>query len=338
VDGVKTNDTPLTWNPGLHNVADGAVLEFPAGTATPVIARAPAQDATWLRPNAAGDPYGLLGIYSLLLATFLGTMGLPHVLVRFYANPDGRTARRTAVLVLALIGVFYVAVTAVGALSRLYTPQLLISGETDAAVLLLPQAVLGNGPLGIALGAVVAAGAWATFLATSSGLVVSIAGVLASDVFSSKRTGAFRMATVIGGMVPLVVSLLVMRMEFGEAVALVFAMSASTFCPLLVLGIWWRGLTATGAVAGVAVGGVLSGAAIVASLASVWAPGWIGVLILRPALVSVPAAFLTMIIVSLFTAATRPLGVDQLLLRLHAPERLGLSRDRPADRLRGPAA
>jgi Na+(H+)/acetate symporter ActP len=338
VDGVKTNDTTLTWNPGLHNVADGAVLEFPAGTATPVIARAPAQDATWLRPNAAGDPYGLLGIYSLLLATFLGTMGLPHVLVRFYANPDGRTARRTAVLVLALIGVFYVAVTTVGALSRLYTPQLLISGETDAAVLLLPQAVLGNGPLGIALGAVVAAGAWATFLATSSGLVVSIAGVLASDVFSSKRTGAFRMATVIGGMVPLVVSLLVMRMEFGEAVALVFAMSASTFCPLLVLGIWWRGLTATGAVAGVAVGGVLSGAAIVASLASVWAPGWIGVLILRPALVSVPAAFLTMIIVSLFTADTRPLGVDQLLLRLHAPERLGLSRDRPADRLRGPAA
>ena len=32
--------------------------------------------------------------YSLILATFLGTMGLPHVLVRFYTNPDGRTARR----------------------------------------------------------------------------------------------------------------------------------------------------------------------------------------------------------------------------------------------------
>ena len=338
VDGVKTDDTALTWKPGLHVVSDGARLEFPAGTATPVIEGAPAQDATWLRPNASGDPYGLLGTYSLLLATFLGTMGLPHVLVRFYANPDGRTARRTAVLVLALIGIFYVAVTAVGALSRLYTPQLLISGETDAAVLLLPQAVLGNGPLGIALGAVVAAGAWATFLATSSGLVVSIAGVLASDVFSSKRTGAFRMATVIGGVVPLVVSLLVTRMEFGEAVALVFAMAASTFCPLLVLGIWWRGLTAAGAVAGVAVGGVLSAAAIVASLAGVWAPGWVGVLILRPALVSVPAAFLTMLGVSFFTASTRPLGVEQLLLRLHAPERLGLSRDRPVDRLRGPAA
>ncbi|HEY0815308.1 MAG TPA: cation acetate symporter [Pseudonocardia sp.] len=338
VDGVQASGTTLRWNPGLHSVADGAVLEFPAGTTTPVVEGAPADDATWLLPNASGDPYSLLGIYSLLLATFLGTMGLPHVLVRFYTNPDGRAARRTAVFVLALIGIFYLAVTAVGALSRLYTPQLLISGETDAAVLLLPQAVLGSGPLGVGLGAVVAAGAWATFLATSSGLVVSVAGVLAADVFSSRRTGAFRMATVIGGAVPLVLSLLVTRMEFGEAVALVFAMAASTFCPLLVLGIWWRGLTAAGAAAGVAVGGVLAGGAIGLSLAGITQPGWIGVLMLRPALVSVPAAALTMLVVSLFTASSRPAGVDQLLLRLHAPERLGLSRDRPAERLRGPAA
>lgn len=339
VDGVQASDATLTWNPGLHRVDDGAVLGFPAGTATPVIDKAPADDATWMLPDASGDPYGLLGTYSLLLATFLGTMGLPHVLVRFYANPDGRTARRTAVFVLALIGTFYIVVTALGALSRLYTPQLLISGQTDAAVLLLPQAVLGSGPLGITLGVVVAAGAWATFLATSSGLVVSIAGVLATDVLGSRRSGAFGIATVIGGAVPLVVSLLVMRMEFGEAVALVFAMAASTFCPLLVLGIWWRGLTAAGAAAGVAVGGVLSGGPIVASLAGIVEPGLIGVLLLRPALVSVPAAFLTMLVVSLLTASSRPLGVDQLLLRLHAPERLGLTRDRPTtERLRGPAA
>ncbi len=326
VDGTDASDATLTWNPGLHTVESGSVLGFPAGTATPVVQDAPAHDDMWLRPNASSNGYGLLGTYSLLLATFLGTMGLPHVLVRFYANPDGRSARRTAVFVLALIGIFYVAVTAVGAVSRLYTPQLLISGDVDAAVLLLPQAVFGNGPLGIALGAVVAAGAWATFLATSSGLVVSIAGVLATDVIGSGRTHAFRVATVIGGLVPLLISQVVMRMEFGEAVALVFAMAASTFCPLLVLGIWWRGLTAPGASAGVAVGGLLSAAAIGMSLEGVTAPGWVGVLLLRPAIVSVPAAFLTMVVVSLLTANRRPAGVELLLLRLHAPERLGLGR------------
>ena len=202
------------------------------------------------------------------IATFLGTMGLPHVLVRFYTNPDGRDARRTAVFVLALIGIFYIAVTAVGAISRLYVPKLLISGETDAAVLLLPQAVLGSGPLGITIGALVAAGAWATFLATSSGLVVSIAGVIRTDVIGPGRSRVSGwVATIVGGLVPLLVSQIIMRMEFAEAVALVFALAASTFCPLLVLGIWWRGLTPPGAVAGVATGGVLAGSAIVMCLA-----------------------------------------------------------------------
>ena len=336
VDGVEVRDQYLTWQPGLHTVANGASLGFEAGTATPVVTPAPADDATWLLPNASNRPYNLLGIYSLLLATFLGTMGLPHVLVRFYSNPDGRDARRTAVLVLALIGIFYIVVTAVGAISRLYTPKLLISGETDAAVLLLPQAVLGSGPLGIAIGALVAAGAWATFLATSSGLVVAIAGVIRTDVIGSggsRLSGWF--ATVVGGLVPLLVSQVVMRMEFAEAVALVFALAASTFCPLLVLGIWWRGLTPPGAVAGVATGGVLAGAAIVLSLGGYSVPGLLGVLIDRPAIVSVPAAFLVMVVVSVATGRGCPVAADQLLLRLHAPERLGLSRgvERPA---RGP--
>ena len=77
-------------------------------------------------------------------------------------------------------------------------------------MLLLPQAVLGSGPLGIALGAIVAAGAWATFLATSSGLIVSIAGVIAPDVRLRRGVGV-PVGAVIGGAVPLFVSQVVMR-------------------------------------------------------------------------------------------------------------------------------
>ncbi|MDX6204310.1 MAG: hypothetical protein QOF39_367 [Frankiales bacterium] len=40
-----------------------------------------------------------------------------------------------------------------------------------------------------------------------------------------------------------------------------FAVAASSFCPLLLLGIWWRGLTYTGAMAGLLLGG---GSAVVA--------------------------------------------------------------------------
>jgi Na+(H+)/acetate symporter ActP len=343
VDGVALVDAPVRWEVGAHRVEAGAELEFPSGAPVPVVAGAPVADSTWIAPFADGREHGLLGTYSLIIALFLGTMGLPHVLVRFYTNPDGRAARRTAVIVLAMVGGFYVAVTLLGALSRLYTPQLLVSGDTDAAVLLLPSAVLGSGLAGALLGGLVAAGAWAAFLSTASGLIVSIAGVLSTDILPSNflrsgRVRDFRFAAVLAGVGPLALSVAVSRLDFGEAVSLVFAVAASTFCPLLVLGIWWRGLTPQGGIAGILVGGVSSAGAVAVSLAGYGGSGWLGVLLYRPAIITVPAAFLTMIVVSRLTARQRPSDADYILLRLHAPERLGLTRDRLEDNLNRPAS
>jgi Na+(H+)/acetate symporter ActP len=334
VDGRQVVDGLVRWEAGRHTVQAGSELDFPAGAAVPVVAGAPVSDSTWLAPFPDGREHGLLATYSLIIALFLGTMGLPHVLVRFYTNPDGRAARRTAVFVLALLGCFYFAVTLLGALSRLYTPQLLVNGDTDAAVLLLPTAVLGSGLAGALLGGLVAAGAWAAFLSTASGLIVSVAGVLSTDLIGSSKVRDFRLSAVIAGAVPLAMAVGVTRLDFGEAVALVFAVAASTFCPLLVLGIWWRGLTAAGGIAGVLVGGIGSAGAVALSLAGFVDSGWLGVLLYRPAIATVPAAFVTMIVVSRMTARHRPVDADQVLLRLHAPERLGLSRDRLEDRQR----
>ena len=61
----------------------------------------------WSIPLGDGGGEGLYVTYSLIIATFLGTMGLPHVVVRFYTNPDGRAARRTTLVVLGLLGMFY---------------------------------------------------------------------------------------------------------------------------------------------------------------------------------------------------------------------------------------
>ena len=72
----------------------------------------------------------------------------------------------------------------------------------------------------------------------------------------------FRLATVSPAIVPIVLVALVSDMDVSRVVGLAFAVAASSFCPLLVLGIWWRGLTDLGAAAGILVGG---GAAIGAS-------------------------------------------------------------------------
>ena len=67
-------------------------------------------------------------------------------------------------------------------------------------------------------------------------------------------------------------------------------MAASTFCPLLLLGIWWRGLTARGAIAGLLVGGLGSGAAVIYTLVDPDATGWDAALLGQPAAWSVPGA------------------------------------------------
>ncbi len=220
----------------------------------------------WLVPLTGLGEHPLFTDYSLILATFLGTMGLPHVLVRFYTNPDGRAARTTTLVVLGLLGVFYLFPTVYGALGRVYAPNLLREGNADAVVLVLPDAALGGLP-GELLGGLVAAGAFAAFLSTASGLLVSVSGVLSTDLFGRWSGGHgsvrdFRRAAMVAGVVPLLLALRAGSLALSTVVGLAFAVAASTFCPLLVLGIWWRRLTPIGAGAGLIVGGGLSGAAV----------------------------------------------------------------------------
>ena len=132
---------------------------------------------------AASSP---LLVYSLLLATFLGTMGLPHILVRFYTNPDGHAARRTTVRVLGLLSLFYLFPAFYGMLGRVLAPQLYVTGQTDDVVLTLPR-IAWPGTVGTLLTAITCAGAFAAFLSTSSGLLVSLAGTLSHDVWPRVR-------------------------------------------------------------------------------------------------------------------------------------------------------
>ena len=310
---------------GTTPVQKGDELTFAAGDRVPSVSTVDAHlGAGWLLPGREGS---LFATYSLILATFLGTMGLPHVLVRFYTNPDGASARRTTLVVLALVGLFYLLPTLYGVLGRIYTPQLLMTGRTDAVVLLLPEAALGGGPLGQLLGALVTAGALAAFLSTSSGLLTSVAGVVFTDVLRAGRGGSirdFRLATVLAAIVPLALSVGVSNMDVSRVVGLAFAVAASSFCPLLVLGIWWRGLTDVGAAAGILAGG---GAAMASVLVTVLGPplsGWPAQLVGQPAAWTVPLAFLVMVTGSLLTSKRVPADVGALMLRLHAPESLRL--------------
>ncbi|WNM33456.1 cation acetate symporter [Streptomyces sp. Li-HN-5-11] len=319
VDGRVHHDRRVRLDTGTHHVERGTRLAFDRGARVPEADRDSGGMSTSLAAGRAERP--LYATYGLILATFLGTMGLPHVVVRFYTSPHGVAARRTTVAVLALIGGFYLLPPVYAALGRLYAPELTITGNADAAVLLLPDRVIG-GLGGDLLGALVAGGAFAAFLSTASGLTMAVAGVLTQDVLPSRGVRHFRLGTVLAMAVPLAASVLVGGLPVADAVGLAFAVSASSFCPLLVLGIWWRRLTPPGAAAGMLVGGGSALVAVAVTMAGLPGSGPLRTLLAWPALWSVPLGFLTMTLVSVATPGRVPPGTAAVLARFHLPEQL----------------
>ncbi|MFJ6418529.1 cation acetate symporter [Paeniglutamicibacter sp. NPDC091659] len=267
-----------------------------------------------------GAAKGLYYNISLLVALLFGTLGLPHVLVRFYTNPDGPSARKTTAIVLGLLSLFYLFPTVLGILGRAYTPELASSGNADATVLLLPGRIIG-GMAGDALTAIIIGGAFAAFLSTSSGLVVSLAGTISQDLFRGTVRG-FRISTVIATAVPLLLALGTNSFALAGAVGSVFAFTASTVCPLLLLGIWWRGLTVVGAISGLFAGAFSCGLALLLAAIMPNEPGSLHDLVSQPAAWTVPLAFIVMVGVSVATKDRIPARVDSVLARLHVPEQL----------------
>jgi Na+(H+)/acetate symporter ActP len=216
-------------------------------------------------------------------------------------------------------------------LGRLYAPDLLLTGRTDAVVLVLPGRMV-EGVGGELLGALVTAGAFAAFLSTSSGLTVSVAGVLTQDLLrpwsggSAVSVRAFRVATVVAVLVPFGLALLGRQLGVADVVGLAFAVAASSFCPLLLLGIWWRRLTDVGALAGLATGGGLATAAVLVTIVAGPLDGLPGALLAQPAAWTLPAAVLVMVLVSLATPRRMAPGVARTMVRLHAPEVLDVDR------------
>ncbi len=305
---------------GTHTAVEGTIVEFAADGLVPHREGIDATGGTrWAAPLTGGPGGGhpLYFVYSVMFATFLGTMGLPHVLVRFYTNATGSDARRTTVIVVGLLGMFYVWPPLLGALGRLYTPELLVTGETDSTVLLLPAAILGTDAGGWVTG-IVAAGAVAAFLSTSSGLMISVASAISHDLVGG-GVRQFRIAVWGAAAVAVVLGLGAEPFQINVLVGWAFAIAASSFCPLLVLGIWWSDLTKRGAAAGMLAGGGAATMAIASTMSGVLGDGWLGALAAAPAAWSVPLAFGVAIVISRLDGEP-PARARQHLAILHLPD------------------
>jgi Na+(H+)/acetate symporter ActP len=340
----------------------------------PLPEKAPA-DAPWVSPfgplttkaaarakitGEAARPYSLLYTYSLIIALVCGTAGLPHIVVRFYTNPDGVAAKRTTMWVMILIGIFYVFPPIFGVLGRNLLPELYtMSGAkgSDGIVLQLPRVLNERIPmLGSILSGVTCAGAFAAFMSTFSGLLVSMTGALAHDIYgrilnpkatARQRLIAFKIAAVAIGAIAILLGMQVEQLQINFMVGQAFAIAAASYFPLLFMSVWWRGMTMKGAATGMLVGGLcaLTGITLTSFSDLAVAPNspaffksfdmnayWaahplIRILCEQPAIWTVPLAILLMVVVSKLTNADVPSDVRMKMLVLHAPEKLGLKKE-----------
>lgn len=311
-------------------------------------------------------PFSLLYTFSLIIALVCGTAGLPHILVRFYTNPDGAAAKRTTMWVMILIGVFYVFPPVFGVLGRNLLPELYAASGSkgpDKVVLELPMLIREKyGIMGSILSGITCAGAFAAFMSTFSGLLVSMTSALAHDVYGrmlrpkstpEQRMRMFKWCAVLVGGVSVLLGSQVEQLEINFMVGQAFAIAAASYFPLLFMSVWWRGMTMAGAATGMLSGGIMalfcvsltsisdiwakSGKATATAAQTVWSPDalnqfWLSHPLLRilaeqPAIWSVPLAILLMILVSKATRATVPKDVRMKMLVLHAPEALGLKQE-----------
>jgi cation/acetate symporter len=247
---------------------------------------------------------------SLGLALMFGTAGLPHILMRFYTVPDAKAARQSVFWATGLIGAFYLMTFILG-----FGAMVLVGREAITAIdkggnmaaPLLAEVLGGTGLLGF-----IAAVAFATILAVVAGLTLSGAAALSHDLWVSvHRKGdapreeqlmVARVATIVLGIVAILLGILFKGQNVAFMVGLAFAVAASGNFPALVMSIFWRRFTTWGAVASI-VTGTVSSLALIAVSPTIMVDlmgGDSAIFPLKnPAVVTIPLGFAVGILVSL---------------------------------------
>jgi len=280
------------------------------------------QGASLMAPgNLLADPVTAL---SLGLGLMFGTAGLPHILMRFFTVGNAKEARKSVLYASGFVGFFFNVIFLMGLVAILLVGQnpeyfeggvvggKLIGGGNMVAMH-LAHAVGGNMLLGF-----LAAVAFATILAVVSGLALAGASAIAHDIYArvirkgecsdKEEIKVSRMATIALGILAIILGIAFEKMNIAFMVGLAFGVAAAANFPVLILSMYWKGLTTRGALWG-GYSGVTSAVLFVLFSKSVWVDVLHNAAPLfpytQPALFAMPIAFLCAYIFSTTDSSAR---------------------------------
>ncbi len=259
---------------------------------------------------------------SLMIALFLGTAALPHILIRYYTVPSQRAARKSTVVAIAAIGFFYILTLFMGLGAM--TSNTVNPLDNNMSAPLLAQS------FGTFLFAMISAIAFATVLGTVSGLIIAASGAVAHDLMDRfggliknerQKVVAGRVAAFAVGAIAILLGIAFQGVNVSFLVGLAFAVAASANLPCIIMMLFWKRTTSKGMVASIIVGIVASVGLIVFS-PTAWelyglTPADAPFPLKNPGIISIPLSFIAIYLVS---KLTKPDMMDEQSVGRHAPD------------------
>ena len=248
---------------------------------------------------------------SLGLGLMFGTAGLPHILMRFFTVTNAKEARKSVLYASGFVAYFFNVILLLGFSAIIIVgqnPEFFEGGQIGGKIIgggnmvamHLAKAVGGNLLLGF-----LSAVAFATILAVVSGLALAGAAAISHDIYArvirkgksteTEELRVSRFASVGLGLVAIVLGIAFEKMNVAFMVALAFGIAASANFPVLILSMYWKGLTTRGAIIG-GYAGLVAAVLLVVLSKSVWVTVLGNAKAIfpydQPALFSMPLAFL----------------------------------------------
>ena len=273
-------------------------------------------------------PGGLLAdpvnAISLGLGLMFGTAGLPHILMRFFTVNNAKEARKSVLYASGIVAYFFNVILIMGLCAILIVGQSpdffeggtvggKLVGGGNMVAMHLAKAVGGNMLLGF-----MAAVAFATILAVVSGLALAGASAISHDLYArvikkgkasdSSEIRVSKIATIALGFVAIFLGIMFEKQNVAFMVGLAFGVAAAANFPVLILSMYWKGLTTRGALfAGY--GGLVSAVTFVVLSKAVWVDvfGFTAAIFpySQPALFAMPVAFLLAFVFSKSDSSAR---------------------------------
>ncbi|MFC1754827.1 cation acetate symporter [Thermoproteota archaeon] len=259
-----------------------------------------------LKFKVQGTPLEKLDFVSLMLALFFGTAALPHILIRYYTVRTPADARKSTIVAIAAIGLFYVLTLFMG-LGAMSSGVVNVTSSNMSAPLLAKS-------FGVFIFSAISAIAFATVLGTVSGLIVAASGAVAHDLLDrfsgalksdKHKVLAGKIAAFSVGLIAIVLGIIFKGMNVSFLVGWAFAVAASANLPAIMMILFWKKTTAAGVVASIIVG-IISSLGLILVSPSMYVrygldPATAPIPFSNPGIVSIPLSFLTLYFVSLMT-------------------------------------